>query len=152
MCGRTFMHKGVLVLVIRITAETIADAVFEMCMSGVKRFCKTMKTEPIKYHLVLDFHRTLTFPMERMIQLNQYLATKEKYMKPYVQTTSYIVQGRLTISMIETMFTMFQAWSSYKIFQCYPTQTTDDQGHGIPSDMFANVAQFMDSVVPQKAQ
>ena len=150
MCGRTFVHKGVLVLVIRVSEGSIPDDVFEACMAGMKRFASTQRRTPFNYHLVLDLHRTISIPMENMITLNQHLVKKEHILRPNLVSATYIVQGRMMAKIMESMFSMFGTWVTSQTLECYPNGSTDDSGHGIPECVLPKVLDFMQSEALQK--
>ena len=154
MCGRTFIHNGILVLVIRVTDGTIPDEIFDGCMAGLKRFASIQKQAPFKYHLVMDLHRTISLPVERMVTLNQYLLKKERVFRPNLVSTTYIVQGRITAGVIDSMFSMFGTWVKSKTLECYPTngKHEHDDSHGIPANLLQGVLDFMDTEVLRKAQ
>lgn len=153
MCGRTFIHNGILVLVIRVSDGTIPDDVFDGCMSGLKRFASIQKHTPFKYHLVMDLHRTISLPMDRMVMFNQYLVKKERVMRPNIVSVTYIVQGRITAAAIDSMFSMFGTWVQSKTLECYPNgKHGDDDSHGIPANVLQKVLDFMDNEVLRKAQ
>lgn len=151
MCGRTFTHKGILVVVIRVSKGTVSD--FDSFMVAVKRFVGALKSNPQKYHMIIDCHRTVDLPIDRMAEINVYLQKKERHVRPNVLSSSYIVQGRAAASIVDTMFSMFGSWTHNKTFECYPNKNTDDNhGHGIPDAVLPKLLEFMDTAAPQKAQ
>lgn len=149
MCARRFVHNGIVVFVVRVSDGTIPDDVFDKCMASVSRFVRHMKADPERYHLVIDVHRTLDFPMERIGAFNAYLQKKEKYLKPYIASATYLVQGQLTATLIETMFSMSGTWAPTKTITCHRMVNANDADH-IPSSVQNDVFAFMDSAALQK--
>ena len=152
MCGRTFVHNGVPVLVIRVSDGTVPDEVFEACMTAFRRFVTAQKQTPFRYHLVMDLHRTLSLPMDRMVAINTYLARKERVLRPSLASTTYLVQGRLAANAVEAMFTMFGMWGRNHTVHCHPDPATDGAGHGIPDAVSGRVFEFMDNEAPRKGR
>ena len=148
MRGFTTERNGVLIVIVRMTHDVISDDVYERLMVSMRRFVKMQKTSPIAFHLVIDTHRILSLPIDRIMHLNEYLTRKERYLCGQLLSTTYLVQGALLMHTLETLLQSMNSWSMHKTLKCTPTGTCQPahDAHDIPADTYAQVLAFIDTV------
>lgn len=148
--GETFEVGDELVICLHFESETLTDADEDAVMVPLRRFVAEQKKAPVRYHMILDTHRILTIPVDRIMHIYEYLGRKEKYLRDHSGTVSYIVQGRLAEAAIRTVNGMFDTWAdANRTFQCYPT--SGECTRGIPAQTYASVVEFIGSEGPRKA-
>ena len=146
----TFDHKGDLVILLRFLSETLTDDDEKKIFDALRGFVQFQKNTPKKYHMIIDTHAVLVFPMERIINIYNFIARKEKYLRSHAISTSYILQGKVAEMALSTLNTMFETWTTNTTFQCFPSNACDKE-RGIPKEIYARVIAFIDAAKPLKA-
>lgn len=146
----TFERHGDLVVVLRFLTETITDEDEAKIIDALRRFVSFQKKTPQRYHVVVDTHTVLVFPLDRIINVYNYIARKEQYLREHAISTSYLIQGKVAEMALGTLNTMFETWTHVRTFQCVPS--TGAHEYGIPVDTYAKVLAFIDSEVPPTAR
>lgn len=143
-CGRVWRHATAgLVLVVRISSTDVTDATLARIRGVIKRFAAHLRDAPEPFHLVFDLHRTLEIPMDRLMELNEYVTKKEKYFRPSIRSTTYVVQGRIVAAAIEAMLGMFEKWRPRQILMHYPSAKDDEGGCDLPPAIVPKVDAFV---------
>ena len=146
----TFDHKGDLVILLRFLSETLTDDEEKKVLDALRTFVQFQKNTPKRYHMIIDTHAVLVFPMERIINIYNFIARKEKYLRPHAISTSYILQGKVAEMALSTLNTMFETWTTNTTFQCFPS-TTCEKEREIPTEVYSKVIAFIDTAKPPKA-
>lgn len=147
--GLTTTRNGDLVILLQLRSGNVTDDDFNSTMNALRRFVQCMKKTPICYHMVVDTHRTLEMPVSEINTINTYLMRKERYLRNHVLSTTYLIQGRLSATFVQTMSTMFESWCPQKTIQLHPQQGSSGE-LGLPEATTADVYAFMDSVRPPR--
>lgn len=145
--AETLERNGELVIILRVMAETLTDDDEERIIAVLRRFVAHQKETPTRYHMVVDTHNVLVIPIERIVNLYNYLQRKEKYLRAHAGTTSYVIQGKVAEMALSTLNGMFDSWSETRTFQCYPTPGSS----AMPEATYAAILAFIDSAAPPKA-
>ena len=143
----TFDHKGEMVILLRFLSETLSDEDEEKIIEALRSFVSFQKKTPRPYHIIIDTHKVLVFPVDRIITIYNYINRKEKYLRQHAISTSYLIQGKVAELALQTLNGMFDTWTINKTFQCLPTANRD-RVRGIPSDMFSQILEFIDTSAP----
>lgn len=146
----TFERNGDLVILLRFLSETLTDEEEEKIIEQLRTFVAYQKKTPRRYHMILDTHAVLVFPIERIVNIYNYIARKEKYLREHAVTTSYIIQGKVAEMALSSLNSMFESWTINSTFQCFPSITCEHE-RGIPSDVFSKITTFIDTSTPPKA-
>ena len=149
--SETFEHNGDLVIVLRFLAETLTDEEEQKIIEQLRGFVAFQKRTPRRYHMIVDTHKILVIPIERIVNIYNYIVRKEKYLREHAVTTSYVIQGKVAEMALSTLNTMFETWTTNTTFQCFPS-TTADHKHGIPCETFSKITAFIDTAKPPTAR
>jgi hypothetical protein len=146
--GETFEHNGELVIVLSLLSDVLTDEDELAIVNALREFVSFQKRTPTRYHMIINSHRVLVFPLDRIINVYRYIERKEKYLRRVVGTTSYVIQGRVTEMALNTLNSMFETWSTTRTFSCIPC--SGEYEHSIPRGTFDDVMAFIDSEEPRK--
>lgn len=104
------------ILRLTITSERLTNDEFETIRGGLRRFVRCMRERPTPFRIIIDLSALDVLPVEHIVELNEYLDRKEKYLRGHLKCSACVVRNRYIKATFQTLMGMQGTWAPRELF------------------------------------